>query len=1118
MKNKLILPLLLLLHLSFLGWIGLDKKYLNNEKSRALNYNENYFATYKKHHLDIQMFNEENRYKIFAHQNLLKHNNIFFDETMFEKNIQRYRSNKKTNDFSEFYEYFLFSEREIKKNFHKDKFLIKNFTTYNIDPTLQEIIKPELIEEKVEKISSTKETTKDTMIIEWVRDYTSGSRIPSVDYVSAMTVDDSGNIYVTGSSVNSSGDFDYVIIKYNSSGNLQWMVRYNGLDKLNDYANAIAVDRNGNVYVTGYSYGIRTYRDLVTVKYNSNGVQQWVARYNSPSNGNDIGIDIAIDGIGNVYVTGTSDGTDAISEFTTIKYNPSGTQLWVSRYSGPAKGWDVVTSMALDKYGNVYVTGKIQNSGTGYDFATLKYNTNGFLQWVAIYNGTGNINDHPNSIVVDNFDNVYVTGVSNGINSSGDFTTIKYNSSGVQQWVAIYNGTGNYPDDAYDVAVDNSGNVYVTGISYNPVTYYDIVTIKYNSSGIEQWVRNYSGPRYGWDAPNSIIVDKSGNIFITGYCYVFGVDYDFVTIKYSPDGDQYWIARYNGLDNDADGAVAIAIDSSGNVYVAGDSYGLTSDFDFTVVKYDGILGSEQWVKKYNGPGYSSNYVAEITIDKWGNIYVTGSIFNSSTGYDYITIKYNSSGEQQWIASYNGPGNGPDYARSIEIDDLGNVYVTGYSYSWETYFDYTTIKYNSNGVQLWVARYDGPGHYIDKAYDVAVDHLGNVYVTGMTFSFQTDIDYTTIKYDANGVLQWKEEYNGPINYIDEAIDLTVDLAGNVYVTGGSFVSHMNIDCITIKYKTDGTIEWVSRFHSPANYDDYGLHIVYDTLGYIYLSGFTSDPYYSGDDFFVTKFDTLGNQIWHNQFRFYLTSFDFINDMAIDNSRNIYLTGFYTIMRYHDYLTVKYDSSGKLQWYQTYNGPGNFADEAISIDIDNLDNIYITGSSFGLNTCSDITTIKYNSKGFRRLVLTYNGPADDWDFARGLVTDESGNVYVTGNVAFEDGYRIVVIKYKPIKTLLEEETRDFQNFVLFQNYPNPFNSSTFISYQLPVRCKVNLKIFDLFGKEIANLVNEEQNAGKYQIKWVPNTNISSGVYFYRLEALPLNSELKPFLYTKKIIFLK
>jgi len=419
----------------------------------------------------------------------------------------------------------------------------------------------------------------------------------------------------------------------------EWVARYNGPGSYNDWARAIAVDSSGNVYVTGASDGWGSSSDYVTIKYNSAGVKQWMARYNSPRNSGDEAYAIAIDSSGNVYVTGYSVGSGNYLDYATIKYNSSGVQQWVARYNGPGNDYDVAYVIALDSSGNVYVTGESNGSGTSYDYATIKYNNTGVEEWVARYNGLGNDWDVAYAIALDSSGNVYVTGESAGSGTSYDYATIKYNNSGVEEWVARYNGPGNDEDYAYAIALDSSGNVYVTGRSYGSGTSLDYATIKYNNAGVQQWVSRYNSPGNLSDYARAIAVDSSGNVYVTGRSIGSGTYSDYATIKYNSAGVQQWSSRYNGTGNVNDYANAIALDSSGNVYVTGWSYGSgTSNDDYATIKYNNA-GVQQWVARYNGPGNEDDRAEAIDVDSSGNVYVTGGSDGSGTYYDYATIKY-----------------------------------------------------------------------------------------------------------------------------------------------------------------------------------------------------------------------------------------------------------------------------------------------------------------------------------------------------------------------------------------------------------------------------------------------------------------------------------------------
>lgn len=417
------------------------------------------------------------------------------------------------------------------------------------------------------------------------------------------------------------------------------------------------------------------------------------------------------------------------------------TEEWVARYSGPGNFDDDATALTIDNSGNVYVTGYSYVSGPRHDYTTIKYNSDGDTVWVRRYNGTGNNTDLALAIAVDISGNVYVTGESIGSGPGQDYATVKYNSAGEEQWAARYNGPGNYWDTASAIAVDDSGNVYVTGWSYGLGLEY--ATIKYNSNGDSVWVSRYHGGN-GEDLAQDIVVDDSGNVYVTGYSDGPGTYTDYATIKYNSLGDQQWVSRYDGLSSGPDFAAALALDDSGNVYVTGTSRDSSNIEDITTIKYNPD-GEEQWVARYNAPESLWDYGEDVVVDSDCSIYVTGYGYNQSSDRDAITIKYNSNGDTVWVRKYNGPANDQDYGRAIAIDNSGNVYVTGESYDSNSDDDYATIKYSASGVEEWVMRYNGPANDKDNSVSLAVDATGNVFVTGTSLGVGTDNDYATIKY-------------------------------------------------------------------------------------------------------------------------------------------------------------------------------------------------------------------------------------------------------------------------------------------------------------------------------------------------------------------------------------
>ncbi len=419
-------------------------------------------------------------------------------------------------------------------------------------------------------------------------------------------------------------------------------------------------------------------------------------------------------------------------------------QSWTNHYNGLGNSIDEAHAIAVDGNGNVFVTGRSLSSGSlgSDDYATVAYSGAGVPLWTNRYNGPGNSNDVARAIAVDGSGNVFVTGYSRGTNSadSEDYATIAYSGAGVGLWTNRYNGPGNSYDQAYAIAVDGNGNVFVTGVSAG-VGY---ATIKYSNAGVPLWTNYYTGP-WNLDGGNAIAVDRSGNVIVTGNSFGDGSYYDYLTIKYSGAGVPLWTNRYDGSGKANDFAAAIAVDWNGNVFVTGRSYGSSND-DYATVAYSSA-GVEMWANRYNGPGNSFDQAYAIAVAGSGNVFVTGYSYGDGSGnYDYATLAYSGAGVPLWTNRYNGPGHSFDRAVAIAVDGSGNVFVTGESYASGTAVDCATVAYSGAGVGLWTNRYDG-GFGSDEGNAIAVDGSGNVFVTGYSSGIGSHNDYATIRYEA-----------------------------------------------------------------------------------------------------------------------------------------------------------------------------------------------------------------------------------------------------------------------------------------------------------------------------------------------------------------------------------
>ncbi len=404
-----------------------------------------------------------------------------------------------------------------------------------------------------------------------------------------------------------------------------------------------------------------------------------------------------------------------------------------------------------------------------------------------------------------------------------------------EEWAVLYDGPSGLEDIACGIAADAQGHVYVTGRSVGAAGWDDYVTIRYDCLGHEDWASRYDGPEARTDNARGIAVDALGCVYVTGLCWNDATDYDFATVKYAADGAEEWVAFYNGPGDGQDYPSAIVVDDAGNAYVTGFCSVPGPNFDYIVIKYD-TDGNEEWAVTYSGPTDMGDIVRDIVVDADGYVYVTGQSEGAGTSSDFVTIKYAPNGTEEWVSRYDGPGHNADSGYAIVLDSLGNVCVTGESWDPASEDDIVTIKYDSDGNEKWVSIYDGPVSSDDMTRAIGVDGAGRVRVTGMGHGSGWNFDYVTIGYDVDGNEEWVSRYNGPGDGDDFALGLVVDDAGNTYVTGRSWGGPATCyDCTTVKYDDEGGKVWVEQHDGVGNGFDEGVCIVLDGLGRVCVAG-------------------------------------------------------------------------------------------------------------------------------------------------------------------------------------------------------------------------------------------------------------------------------------------
>jgi len=396
----------------------------------------------------------------------------------------------------------------------------------------------------------------------------------------------------------------------------------------------------------------------------------------------------------------------------------------------------------------------------------------------------------------------------------------------IEEWVNIFKGVDEPNLISAGLAIDVNDNVYVTGVTLNSLTGGDFVTIKYNKSGDQLWLRTFSSAgKFNDGGDAAIVLDRDCNAYVAGE-YRGG----FATIKYDSLGNQKWAAIHDSMGFSTS-LGAIVLDEAGNVYITGQSRR-----DFVTIKYDND-GNRQWIATFDDPSFIINrdIPFDMAVDKGGNVYVTGAVGSASA---FTTIKYDANGIEQWIVKEDAVGI-PESSFSLVIDASSNVYILGIKRE-PLFYKVVAIKYDKDGNQLWRREHTGDT-IITRAIlffsAIKVDANNNVYVTAPSGSEEGGLGFATIKYDQDGNEQWVSTFDRSPQGNDVPIDLALDKQGNVYVTGRTGESG-STDFATIRYDNDGNEEWVELFNGPADGNDFPFSMALDRKSNVYVTGVTA----------------------------------------------------------------------------------------------------------------------------------------------------------------------------------------------------------------------------------------------------------------------------------------
>ena len=488
---------------------------------------------------------------------------------------------------------------------------------------------------------------------------------------------------------------------------------------------------------------------------------------------------------------------------------------------------------------------------------------------------------------------------------------------------------------------------------------------------------------------------------------------------------------------------------------------------------------QEWAKRFIVPGDGKDIAISVKADNSGNIYVAGTSRDSGAiGYSIVIVKYSSTGILLWSSRYSNA----EKPSAIIIDNHSNIIITGKTQGNGNTENYITLKYSTSGVLLWDRIYDGTAGSGDESFSLAADKAGSIYVTGRSKGLNTGYDCVTIKYSSAGSEEWVQRYNGSGNFYDEGKNIDLDESGNLYVTGKTVSSGINYDFLTIKYSPEGKLLWVQTYNSSGNNPDESLFIHAGITG-IYIAGISYENF-TGYDRTLIKYNNQGNLQWIKKYNSSGGNYDFITDFTYDNSECLLITG----NEGNTFSTVKYDNAGNQIWVHSHNV------RPAAILTDSANNVYLTGTGEE----NGYYILKYNPAGIMQWQKHYKLNSKESHISTDLDIDYNGNLIVTGYISnMVETNDFLTVKFSQITGIYTQQEEYPKKFLLFQNYPNPFNPVTKIKFDIPNDVNVKITVYDLLGREVQVLANEFKKAGSYEINF-DGTVLSSGSYFYKLEA--------------------
>ena len=571
-----------------------------------------------------------------------------------------------------------------------------------------------------------------------------------------------------------------------------------------------------------------------------------------------------------------------------------------------------------------------------------------------------------------------------------------------------------------------------------------------------------------------------------------------------------WTRTFNAAADDDDRIYGVAIDAAGGVAVAGSAISNSTNFDDWVVRKYAATGEILWSDQYNSKGDDTDIALAVVVDSGGDVLACGYETRTDNGEDANALvrRYNSSGVLLWSTSYNDPTDGYDTARGIVVDGSGNVIVAGDS-------DVGALlrKYDSTGACLWSTVFHGSFGAGDSFNAVDCDSAGNIIVAGFTDYSFLDSDWVVCKYSPAGVLLWAFTVPESNSADDMALGVAVDSAENIYVAGytNRLMSTQGSDWALRKYNPAGNLLWQRFYDGPSHSTDSANGVAIDYDGGVVVAGDTEG------ELMLRKYTPDGGLAWVSVHANSLSSLDTPNAVAVRGPIMAVAGGElrYDLSQNLNWLLLRY----KYFYDAALLGSAAHPGEAFTVvlSVTNVGDSVMKGTGAALTVvASDAALVSIVSGPSGPADLAAGAIRHfSWTFlARGegtvsFLAAVSGTEFGTGTTAYESSSISVSISVRPSTTLWLEEP----GVALDRNVFRPLQGEQLLVRINPRQAgDVSVKIYSASGRLVRKISTDRSpiGGGQFVLKWNGAADggapVQRGVYLVAVEGGGLKKVLK------------